>query len=181
MTVPVERFRQAVSRIRTQITTEMRDLGGGPTELAAHAGQLSGIELLTRSMRGELPPPPAALPFGLEMLQVEPGRVTMALEPAEWMCNATASIHGGIAATLLDSVLGCAVHTTLPPATGYATTDLHVRYLRRMSPDTGRVIATATVTHPGTRYATAQGQINVEATEQLIATATAGCIILRPS
>ena len=53
-----------------------------------------------------------------------------ALEPAEWMYNPLGSVHGGIAATLLDSCMGCAVHTTLGAGVGYTTTDLQVRYLR---------------------------------------------------
>ena len=55
-----------------------------------------------------------------------------ALEPAEWMYNPIGSVHGGIAATMLDSCMGCAVHTTLPRGVGYTTTDLQVRYLRAM-------------------------------------------------
>jgi uncharacterized protein (TIGR00369 family) len=96
------------------------------------------------------------------------------------MFNPLGLIHGGIAATLLDTALGSAVHTTLPPATGYATTDLHIRYMRPMNPETGRVVATATVVNAGKRQVTAEGRIEVESTGKLVATGDAGCTIIRP-
>ena len=65
------------------------------------------------------------------------------------MYNPIGSVHGGIAATLLDSCMGCAVHTTLEAGVGYTTTDLQVRYIRAMSDATGRVLAEGRVVHRG--------------------------------
>jgi uncharacterized protein (TIGR00369 family) len=152
-----------------------------PMTLAAQAGELTGLVLLERVGRGELPPPPIAALLGMEFIEVKLERVVFALEPAEWMFNPIGSVHGGVAATLLDTALGCAVHTRLPAGTGYATTDLHIRYLRTMNARTGRVIATGTVVHAGSRQSTAEGRLEVEATGKLIATATSGCIILGPA
>ncbi len=90
-------------------------------------------------------------------------------------------IHGGIAATLLDTVMSSAVHSILPAGTGYATSDLHTRFLRPMHPGTGRVLATGTVTHGGRRHATAEGRVEVEATGKLIASGTAACSIIGPA
>jgi uncharacterized protein (TIGR00369 family) len=84
-----------------------------------------------------------------------------------------------VAATLLDSCMGCAVHTTLEAGAGYTTTDLHVRYVRAMSDATGRVLAEGRVVHAGKRTATAEGRLYVESDERLIAHATTGCVILR--
>ena len=81
-----------------------------------------------------------------------------ALEPAEWMYNPIGMVHGGIAATILDSCMGCAVHTTLAAGVGYTTTDLQVRYIRAMSDVTGRVLAEGRVVHAGRRTATAEGR-----------------------
>jgi uncharacterized protein (TIGR00369 family) len=69
----------------------------------------------------------------------------------------------------------------LPARTGYATTDLHIRFIRAITADTGRVLATGIVVHAGRRHAVADGRIEVEATGKLIATGTADCPILRPS
>jgi uncharacterized protein (TIGR00369 family) len=89
------------------------------------------------------------------------------------------SRHGGIAATLLDSCMGCAVHTTLEAGVGYTTADLQVRYIRAMGASTGRVLAEGKVVHGGRRTATAEGRLFVESSEKLIAHATTGCVILR--
>jgi uncharacterized protein (TIGR00369 family) len=178
----LDRVRSVRRRIHAYLAEEMRELGADPMMLAQQAVNMSGLEFLQRWLRPEMPPPPPiAVLLGMEWVEIEPSRVAGALEPAEWMFNPIGSIHGGIAATLLDTVLGCAVQTTLPAGTGYATTDLHIRYIRPMDIDTGRVIATGAVVHAGRRHATAEGRVEVEATGKLIATGTAGCTILRPS
>ncbi len=94
-----------------------------------------------------MPPPPVARLLGFHIVEAEEGRAVFALEPAEWMYNPIGSVHGGIAATMLDSCMGCAVHTTLDPGVGYTTTDLQVRYIRAMSEATGRVLAEGRVVH----------------------------------
>src|SRR5207244_1864401 len=143
--------------------------------LAEQALDLSGVEYLQRWVPSPdvAPPPPIALLFCMEWVELEPSRAVVSLEPAEWMFNALGVIHGGVAATLLDTVLGAAVHSTLPAGTGFATTDLHTRYIRAMTAVTGRVIATGAAVHSGRRQATAEGRIEAEATGKLIATATA--------
>ena len=109
---------------------------------------------------------------------VEPGRVIFAVEPREWMYNPIGSVHGGVAATLLDSSLGCAIHTVLPAGARYTTTDLHVRYVRAMSADTGRVLADSRVVHAGRKLATAEGRLYAEDdTERLFAHATTSCLV----
>ena len=149
-----------------------------PVALASHVPELSGLEFLVRIAAGELPPPPIASLMGFEIVEAERGRVVFEAEPAEWMFNPIGSVHGGVAATLLDSCMGCAVQSVLEAGSGYTTTDLHVRYVRGMSLDTGRVLATGTVVHAGRRQATAEGKLVAEATGKLIATGTSACIIL---
>ena len=155
-------------------------MGADPAKLVQQAAEMSGLEFMQRWLMPEEmpPPPPIGVLFSMEWIEIEPSRAVLALEPAEWMFNGLGAIHGGITATLLDTVFGAAVHTTLPAGTGYATTDLHVRYVRAMTADTGRVIATGTVVKGGRRQATAEGRVEVEATGKLIATGTAGCTIL---
>jgi uncharacterized protein (TIGR00369 family) len=95
------------------------------------------------------------------------------------MYNPIGSVHGGVAATLLDSCMGCAVHSTLEAGVGFTTTDLQVRYIRAMSADTGRVLAEGRVVHGGRRTATAEGRLVTEDGETLLAHSTTGCVILR--
>jgi uncharacterized protein (TIGR00369 family) len=114
----------------------------------------------------------------MTLVEIGKGRAVFAVEPAEWMYNPIGSVHGGIAATLLDSCMGCAIHTTLPAGVGYATSDLHVRYARGMTVDTGRVVAEGNVVHAGRRLATAEGRLTVQATGKLIAHATTACLLI---
>jgi uncharacterized protein (TIGR00369 family) len=181
-TTGIDRVRQATRSIHAYLAQEMRELGADPTVLAQQAGTMSGLEWLGQWVRRQIPPPPPfGLLLGVEWVEIEEGRAAIVFEPANWMFSPLGTVWGGITATLLDTVMGGAIHTTLPAGTGYATSDLHIRYIRAMTLDTGRVIATGTVVHSGRRHASAEGRVEVEATGQLIATGTAGCPILRPS
>jgi len=142
------------------------------------ARERTGMEVLQAIIDGELPPPPIAELLGMKLVEVNAGRAVFAVEPAEWMYNPIGSVHGGIGATLLDSCMGCAIHSTLPAGVGYTTSDLQIRYSRGMTVETGRVIAEGTVVHGGRRLATAEGRLTVEATGKLIAHATTGCILI---
>ena len=150
-----------------------------PLASADWARSLSGEEYMRAIAEGTVPPPPIARLMGFSLTEVERGRAVFAMEPAEWMYNPIGSVHGGVAATLLDSCMGCAVHTTLPPGAAYTTADLQVRYIRAMGEGTGRVLAEGTVVHAGGRTATAEGRLFVEADGNLIAHASTGCVILR--
>jgi uncharacterized protein (TIGR00369 family) len=148
---------------------------------AAERGEgLSGLELMRGIIAGSFPAPPIARLLEMSLLEVEHGRAVFALEPAEWMYNPIGSVHGGVAATILDSCMGCAVHTTLDAGIGYTTTDLQVRYLRSMRAGDGRVLAEGRVVHAGRRTATAEGRLYLENDEtRLFAHASTGCVILR--
>lgn len=150
-----------------------------PTILAAAATDgRTGLDFLQAGLAGELPPPPILRLLDAELIEVEAGRAVFTLTPAEWMYNPIGSVHGGIAASILDTCMGCAIHSALPAGVGYTTTDMQVRYLRGMSAETGRVIAEGTVVHAGRRQATAEGRLVAEATDKLLATATTGCVVL---
>ena len=81
------------------------------------------MEVLQAMMEGTVGPPPIADLLAMSLVEVQEGRAVFAVEPAEWMYNPIGSVHGGIAATLLDSCMGCAIHSTLPAGVGYATSD----------------------------------------------------------
>jgi uncharacterized protein (TIGR00369 family) len=152
-----------------------------PAAIAAAGIELAGLQYMRAIVDGTLSPPPIARLLDFAGIEVEEGRAVFAMEPAEWMYNPIGSVHGGVAATLLDSCMGCAVHTTLEAGIGYTTTDLQVRYIRGMSHATGRVLAEGRVVHRGRRTATAEGRLFVESDETLIAHGTTGCVILSSS
>ncbi len=149
-----------------------------PMQSATLARERSGMDVLQAIMEGAVGPPPIADLLGMSLVEVTEGRAVFALEPTEWMYNPIGSVHGGIAATLLDSCMGCAIHSTLPAGVGYATSDLQIRYSRGITVDSGRVLAEGTVVHAGRRLATAEGRLTEEATGKLLAHATTGCIVI---
>ncbi len=151
-----------------------------PAEMAARGAQLSGLELFQAMMAGEIPRPPIGSLLDMSIVEAEHGRVVFEIRPSEWMYNPIGSVHGGIAATILDSCMGCAVHSTLPAGVGYTTTDLQVRYLGAMSHETGLVHAEGRVVHVGGRIAAAEGRVfAVDEPERTIAHGTTGCLIMR--
>jgi uncharacterized protein (TIGR00369 family) len=150
-----------------------------PAATAAEGMKLAGLDYIRAIQTGELPPPPIARLLEMEIVEVEEGRAVFALEPAEWMYNPIGMVHGGIAATILDSCMGCAVHTTLPAGVGYTTTDVQLRYIRAMGGATGRVLAEGRILHAGRRTATAEGRVFTQDNETLIAHGSTGCAILR--
>jgi uncharacterized protein (TIGR00369 family) len=149
-----------------------------PSATAAAGMKLSGIEYLRGIADGTLSAPPIARLLDFAIVEVEHGRAVFAMNPAEWMYNPIGSVHGGVAATILDSCMGCAIHSTLQAGVGYATADLQVRYIRSMSQASGRVLAEGTVVHAGRRTATAEGRLFAEEDGKMIAHATTGCVIL---
>jgi uncharacterized protein (TIGR00369 family) len=149
-----------------------------PLATAGALRDLPGLDAIRAIAAGELPPPPIAELLGMTITLAERGHVIFALEPAEWMYNPIGSVHGGVAATILDSSLGCAVHTTLDAGVGYTTSDLQIRYVRAIGAQTGRILAEASVVHSGRRLATAEGRLYVEASGQLLAHASTSCLIL---
>jgi uncharacterized protein (TIGR00369 family) len=181
-TTDLASVRELREKINAHLASEMAELGADPVAVAKQAMTMGGVEFFEQWLQPKVPPPPPIVVLlGLEWVELAPGHAVLSCDPAEWMLNPLGVIHGGIAATLLDTVTACAVHTTLPAGTGYATSDLHVRFVRAMQPDIGRLIATGSVIHAGRRHSTAEGRLEAEATGKLIATATAGCAILPPS
>jgi len=138
---------------------------------------LSGLELMRMIAAGQAPPPGIGSLLGMRPVSVEDGLVTFALEPDERMLNPIGTIHGGIAATLLDSCMGCAVHTTLAPGVGYTTAQLNLHYLRAMRPGMGEVRAVGRVLHRGRKQSTAEGHL-YDADGKLLAHGTTTCLIL---
>jgi uncharacterized protein (TIGR00369 family) len=139
---------------------------------------MTGLELLRAIAAGNAPGAPIAELLGFEPVEAEEGRVVFASTPRTDHYNPIGSVHGGFAATLLDSAMGCAVHTTLGEGVGYTTLELKVNFTRPITSDTGRVLCEGTVVHRGGRVATAEGRVIAERDGKLLAHGTTTCLIL---
>ncbi len=148
-----------------------------PSLSARAAMSLSGIEWLRAMMHGEVPGPPLASLIGMTLVEINEGEVRVALTPAEYHYNPLGVLHGGVAATLFDSSLGCAVQTLLPPAMAAPTLVLQVNYIRPVTVETGRIYCSGRVVYAGKNTATAEGQLTDE-TGKLFAHAT-GTFVLQ--
>ena len=155
------------------------DVEHAADKLGRLAPDYDGLAMLEAIRTGELPPPPIADLLGFEIRELAPGAVTFAMRPTLEHYNPIGMVHGGVAATLLDTVMGCAVHSTLPKGVGYSTLDISVRFLRPITVETGLVLATGNVVHLGRRTATAEGRVVAADTGRLLATATSTLMVLR--
>lgn len=149
-----------------------------PRALAEAGRGLSGLEYLQKIVAGELPRPPISALMSFSLTELGEGHAVFTAEPAEYHYNPIGVVHGGLAATLLDSAMGCAVHSTLPAGASYTTLEIKVNYVRPMTAETGEVRCEARVIHVGGRTATAEGRV-IDASGKLYAHATTTCIIFR--
>jgi uncharacterized protein (TIGR00369 family) len=140
---------------------------------------MTGLEFLRAVRDGRLPRPPIAALMGFAITEVEPGRVTFTGGIGEHLYNPLGSVHGGVFCTLLDSAMACAVHSALPPGSGYTTVDLHVTLVKGLTVRTPTVTAVGEVVSVGRRMATASGRL-LAPDGTLHAHATTTCIVLTP-
>jgi uncharacterized protein (TIGR00369 family) len=148
-----------------------------PVELAKVARSMAGIEFLRAMRDGKLPPPPIAELLGFTLVEVEPGRAVFEVTPGERHYNPIGVVHGGIAMTLLDSAMGCAVQTQMPAGGGYTTLEAKTNLVRAITSETGLLRAIGKVVHAGKRVATAEARLEDPA-GKLYAHATSTCIVL---
>lgn len=149
-----------------------------PLPTAAAGAQMAGLDYVRKIQSGELPPPPIAVVMNYSIAELEEGRAVFVGEPGEEHYNPIGVVHGGYASTILDSVLGCAVHTTLPAGVGYTSQTLEVKYLRPVRRDTGAVRCEGKVVHRGRKTATSEARLTAAASGKLLATGTSTCLIL---
>ena len=161
-------------------TKRQRIVEWSDTRASAKAAvTLSGMEMFTKLMAGELPPPPIMALMGITLESFEPGRVIMRMEPGEHLYNPIGSVHGGAVATLLDSVLGCAIHTTLPAGRAYTSLEIKVNFIRAVLANSGSMFAEGKVVHTGRKSAVAEATLK-DANGKIYATASTTCLIFEP-
>lgn len=152
--------------------------GGGKPGLARPemvAGK-TGLETMQAMLAGELPFPHIAETLDFSLVEVSPGKAVFQGTPQLKHYNPLGTVHGGWYATLLDSALGCAVHTMMPAGRAYTTAELGVNIVRAASHTTGPLRAIGTVIHCGRQLATAEARI-VGPDGKLYAHATTTCLV----
>jgi uncharacterized protein (TIGR00369 family) len=137
---------------------------------------MAGIDYLQAMVDGVLPQAPIAGLLQFEVSDVKPGHVEFTCVPDESAYNPIGAIHGGLLCTLLDSVTGCAIHSTLPQGKGYTSVEIKVNYLKAVRLDSGVLTATGTVVKSGSRIGFAEG-IVTDASGAVVATATSTLLI----
>ncbi|PRB79901.1 PaaI family thioesterase [Pseudomonas sp. MYb185] len=141
------------------------------------ASSRSGMEIFEAIFAGELPPPPMGDTLDFVPIRMEPGLAIFQGRPQRKHYNPLGTVHGGWFATLLDSAVGCAVHTTLPAGKGYTTLELKVNMVRALHEGVPLVRAEGRLIHAGRRVATAEGRL-VGPDGKLYAHATTTCLIV---
>jgi uncharacterized protein (TIGR00369 family) len=144
---------------------------------AAREGQaLGGVAYLQAIMEGRVAPPPIAATLDFVLREVGAGRAVFTCRPAEFHYNPLGTVHGGLAATLIDSATGCAVQSVCPPGHGWTTLELKVNFVRPMTKETGEIRCEGRLIHGGSRIATAEAKV-VDATGRLYAHGSSTCLI----
>ncbi|PTM52793.1 PaaI family thioesterase [Phreatobacter oligotrophus] len=142
----------------------------------AEATSVDGIDFLRAMLDQRHPAPPIAQSMGFILTEVEPGRAVFEGTPTAAFFNPLGTVHGGWTATILDSALGCCVHTLIKAGQGYTTVEMKVNYVRALMPETGPVRCEGTVIHAGSRIATSEARL-VDGKGRLIAHGTETCMI----
>ncbi|HEV2705761.1 MAG TPA: PaaI family thioesterase [Pyrinomonadaceae bacterium] len=139
---------------------------------------VSGLEYMRQLVTGEREPSGMARLMNMRLVEVSEGRAVFAVSPDERHYNGLGIAHGGLAATLLDSALGCAINTMMPAGRIFTTLEMKVNYVRPMRRETGEVRCEAQVIHAGGRTAMASGRI-IDSGGKLYAHGTATCMLFR--
>jgi len=148
-----------------------------PRETTMKPREMSGLELLRAAADGRIPPASMAATIPTSLVQIDPGYVKMRARADGRHLNPMGGVHGGFAASVLDSVTGCAVHTMLEAGVGYGTIDLHVKMLRPVPCDQD-LVGEARAVHVSRNIATSEGTLKTP-DGKLLATATATCFLKR--
>jgi len=139
---------------------------------------MSGLEFVSGLVDGTLPLNTIAATLGYDVVEAEHGRVVVAAAPNGAHLNPAGTVHGGLAATLLDSSMGLAVWSTLEKGVGQTTLEFKISLVRPILPDAGMIRAEGAVLSRGRRIATAEGRIT-DANGRLLAHGTTTCLIFQ--
>ncbi|ABD05995.1 Phenylacetic acid degradation-related protein [Rhodopseudomonas palustris HaA2] len=154
-------------------TENQIDYGVTPVETMA---SMAGLDFVRAIFDGRLPQPPIMQTIEPFDCTAEPGLIVMHSLPALRHYNPIGSVHGGYAATLLDSAMGLAVQSMLQPGQGYTTLEFKISFVRGMSADTGMIRTEGRIFNVGRRAATAEAKIT-DSNGRLLSHATTTCLV----
>ena len=150
-----------------------------PSALAMRARETSGVDFLRAIVAGELPKAPIQELLGFSLTEVDPGRAVFTAVPGEQHYNPIGTVHAGLAATLLDSAMGVAVHSTLELGEAYTTLETSFNLVRAVTAETGEIRCEGRILHRGGRVATAEGSVTRASDGKLVAHGKSTCLIIR--
>ena len=150
---------------------------GQPPSAIERRRLMSGLEFFQEMIAGRIPPPPLVALLGMRLVEATAGRVVFAGTARKEYYNGLGVAHGGWAATLLDSALGCAINSVQPAGRSFATLELKVNLIRPLREDVGEVRCEAVVIYAGNRTATSEGKV-VDANGRIYAHGTTTCILV---
>jgi len=146
------------------------------TVAADRQREMSGLAFVQGLVEGTLPLNTIARTLGYDITEVQSGRVVVTAEPQDIHLNPAGTVHGGLAATLLDSCMGLAVQSTLEQGAGSTTLEFKISFVRPITPQTGPIRAEGTLINRGRRVGTAEGRIT-DSQGRLLAHGTTTCLI----
>lgn len=144
---------------------------------AQQALQMKGIDYLRAMSEGTIPLPPILHTLDFKIKSLEEGKVGFSFLPQEFHYNPIGTVHGGVISAILDSAMGCSVHSILPAGKGYTTLELKVNFLRAITQKSGEMIATGKIINAGSRTVLAESQIT-DAEGKVFAHSVSTCLIL---
>ena len=147
-----------------------------PGEPARRGMAMAGIDYMRAMAEGSVPPAPISQLVRMDLVEVDHGRAVFTCEPDHSTYNPIGVVHGGLVCTLLDSVCGCALHTTLPQGKGYTSVEIKVSYLKAVRAGTGTLTAVGTVVKAGSRVGFTEGVVTDES-GTVVATATSTLLV----
>jgi uncharacterized protein (TIGR00369 family) len=150
-----------------------------PAALAAEGIERPPLDFLRAIASGELPNPPISELLGFFLEEVDEGRALFGADPGEQHYNPIGVVHAGLAATMLDSAMACAVHSALPEGSGYTTLETKFNLVRSISAETGRIEAEGKVVNLGRRVGTAEGRLVAAESGKLLAHGTSTCLVVQ--
>ena len=149
-----------------------------PIRGAEQAPTMAGFDYLHAMLKGDLPMPPIMKSLDLQVRSFDKGVAVFSFIPQEFHYNPLGMVHGGVISAILDSAMGCSLHSTLPAGTGYTTVELKINFLKAITLKTGELMATGKIIHSGTKTALTEAQL-IDQTGRIYAHGVSTCLILK--
>ncbi|MES2591235.1 MAG: PaaI family thioesterase [Bacteroidota bacterium] len=147
-----------------------------PSIGAQQASQMSGMEYIEAMLNKQLPGPPVIETLDFKLKSIEPGKAVFSFVPAEFHYNPIGSVHGGVISTILDSAMGCSVHSLLPKGKAYTTLELKVNFLRAITKENAELFAVGKIIHCGNKTALVEAQV-IDSQNKVYAHGVSTCLI----